>query len=86
MRTVTFCARVGDGMEAESDQDVIGDFENLVDELTKDEPNERQIQFLMEKLDLTYESDPVNRIAFVLEKMNKLIFESKGEKGEYDLQ
>ncbi len=66
--------------------EIIKDFESLVDELLKDDPNEHQIKELMIKLNLDYQMDSVNRIATVLEKMNKLVFASKNEKGEYDLQ
>lgn len=67
-------------------EDVIKDFEDLVEELLKDDPNEVQVKHLMEKLDLTYNKDSVGRIASVLEKMNKLVFDSKTKKGDYDLQ
>ncbi len=66
--------------------ELIKDFESLVDELLKDEPNENQVELLMEKLDLDYQMDSVNRIAHVLEKMNQLVFESKMKKGDYDLR
>lgn len=66
--------------------ELIKDFESLVDELMKDEPNENQIKFLMEKLDLDYQMDSVDRIAQVLEKMNHLVFESRNKKGDYDLR
>lgn len=62
------------------------DFENLVDELLKPEPNEKQIQFLMEKLDIEYNTDTVGRIGEVLEKMNHLVFSDNNKKGNYDLR
>lgn len=62
------------------DGHLITDFECLVDELTKSEPNETEIQFLMNKLELTYDKDPIDRIGFVLEKMNELVFETKQKK------
>ncbi len=66
--------------------EMIRDFETLVDELTKEEPNENQVKLLMEKLDLCYEVDSVNRIGRVLKKMDEVIFESKPKRGSYDLQ
>ena len=66
--------------------ELIKDFESLVEELLKEEPNEIQIKELMEKLDMTYEMDSANRISRVLGKMNELIFESKNKKGSYDLR
>lgn len=66
--------------------EVIKDFELLVDELLKDEPNENQVKMLMEKLHLDYQVDKINRISMVLEKMNKLVFESNLKKGSYDLR
>lgn len=70
---------------AAMNDELIGDFEKLVEELLKKEPNEIQIKFLMEKLDLDYDRDPINRISFVLEKMNKLVFESNDKKADHDL-
>ena len=72
--------------DTKSNVSIINDFENLVDELMKDEANENQVKFLMEKLNLTYEKDSVGRITTVLDKMNKLVFESKRKKGNYDLR
>ena len=65
---------------------MIQHFEELVDELLKDDPNEHQVKALMEKLQLDYNMDAVNRITLVLEKMNKLVFESRNKKGEHDLR
>ena len=72
-------------MSTMRDNYLIADFENLVDELLKESPNESQVKLLMEKLDLEYETDTINRVTKVLDKMNKLVFESKNKKGEYDL-
>lgn len=80
---VIYCE--GASLEKTVSGDLIGDFESLVDELMKKEPNENQIKFLMEKLELQYDSDPVNRISFVLEKMNKLVFETNKKKVDHDL-
>ncbi len=66
--------------------DMIKHFEELVDELLKDDPDEHRVKMLMEKLSLDYQMDSVNRITTVLEKMNKLVFESQTKKGEHDLQ
>ncbi len=66
--------------------EMIKDFESLVEELMKEDPNENQVKLLMERLDLKYQTDSVDRIAKVLEKMNQLVFESKNKKGDYDLQ
>lgn len=66
--------------------ELIRDFEILVDELMKDEPNEHQVKRLMELLNLDYQTNSVDRIASVLDKMNKLVFESKNKKGEHDLR
>lgn len=66
--------------------EMIEHFEELVDELLKDEPNEHQVKDLMQKLQLDYNTDSVNRITMVLEKMNKLVFESRNKKGEHDLR
>ena len=67
-------------------QGIIADFEVLVDELLKAQPNENKIKELMEKLELEYIRDPVQRIGSVLEKMNALVFESKRRKEKNDLQ
>lgn len=67
-------------MDKTVDGHLISDFESLVDELMKPEPNENEIQFLMKKLELEYDRDPINRISFVLEKMNHLVFESNKKK------
>ncbi|MEM7647276.1 MAG: hypothetical protein AAF203_10220 [Pseudomonadota bacterium] len=66
--------------------ELISDFEKLVEEILKPEPDEHQIQFLMEKIGLEDCQDPNERIALVLEKMNQLIFESKNKKADYDLR
>lgn len=66
--------------------ELIKDFEKLVDELLSDSPDENQVKYLMEKLDLNYQMDSVNRIAIVLDKMNQLVFDSSNKKGEYDLR
>ena len=66
--------------------EIIKDFEALVEELLKEEPNENEIKQLMEKLEMTYEMDSASRISRVLDRMNKLIFESKEKKGSYDLR
>ena len=66
--------------------DLIEDFEKLVEELMKEEPNENEVKHLMERLDIEYHTDSVRRIADVLEKMNNVVFESKKKKGNYDLQ
>ena len=68
------------------DQGIITDFEVLVDELLKAQPNENHVEELMRKLDMTYDSDPVRRIGVVLERMNALVFESKQRKVKNDLQ
>ena len=65
---------------------MIKDFESLVEELMKDSPDENQVKNLMEKLDLEYQTDSVDRIAKVLEKMNQVVFESQNKKGDYDLR
>jgi hypothetical protein len=62
------------------------DFEELVEELVKDDPSEIRIKELMFKIGLEDNGDAVDRIAMVLEKMNALIFESKNKKGDYDLR
>ncbi|MCJ8277593.1 MAG: hypothetical protein HRT44_09375 [Bdellovibrionales bacterium] len=67
-------------------QSLIADFEVLVDELVKPQPNENRVKELMEKLNLDYDSDPVQRIGSVLEKMNAIVFESKQRKANNDLQ
>ena len=67
-------------------QSLIADFEVLVDELVKPQPNENRVKELMEKLNLDYDSDPVQRIGSVLEKMNAVVFESKQRKANNDLQ
>ena len=67
-------------------QSLIADFEVLVDELVKPQPNENRVKELMEKLNLKYDSDPVQRIGSVLEKMNAVVFESKQRKANNDLQ
>jgi len=72
--------------DIKSKADLIIDFESLVDELMKEEPNENQIKFLMQKLEMNYDDDSVGRIATVLDRMNKLVFESKKEKSDYDLR
>jgi hypothetical protein len=64
----------------------IHDFESLVEELTKEDPNENQVKSLMEKLDMEYQTDSVDRIAKVLEKMNQLVFDPVRKKGDYDLR
>lgn len=66
--------------------ELIKDFEALVEELLREEPNENEIKQLMEKLEMAYEMDSASRISRVLDKMNKLIFESKQKKGSYDLR
>ncbi len=66
--------------------EMIKDFESLVEELMKDSPDEKQVKNLMEKLDLEYQTDSVDRIAKVLEKMNQVVFESQNKKGDYDLR
>lgn len=66
--------------------ETIKTFEKLVEELIKDDPNESDIKNLMEKLNMDYQMDSVNRIAAVLEKMNTVVFESKHRKGDYDLR
>lgn len=71
---------------AMTNAEMISDFESLVDELLKDEPNENLVKQLMEKLNLEYKTNSVDRIGSVLEKMNKLVFDSKNKKGDYDLQ
>lgn len=68
------------------DQAIIADFEFLVDELLKPQPNENHVKELMEKLGMDYNSEPVHRIGVVLEKMNSLVFESRQRKGKNDLQ
>lgn len=74
-------------MVSSSDKsEMMKDFETLVDELTKDDPNENQVKLLMGKLKLEYEVDSVNRIDRVLKKMDEVIFESKKKRGPYDLQ
>lgn len=65
---------------------MIKDFEGLVEELTKDSPDEKQVKLLMERLQLGYQPDSVDRIATVLEKMNQVVFTSKNKKGDYDLR
>lgn len=66
--------------------ELIEDFERLVEELTKDEPNENHVKELMQKLHLDYQTDSVDRIASVLEKMNTVVFDSQNKKGNYDLR
>ncbi len=66
--------------------EMIKDFETLVDELTKEEPNEHQVKMLMEKLQMNYDTDSINRIGKVLKKMDEVIFESNKKRGSYDLQ
>ena len=66
--------------------ELITDFEELVDELVKEEPNENKIKQLMEKLQLDYEMNSNSRISMVLEKMNSIVFSEKEKKGKYDLQ
>ena len=45
-----------------------------------------QIKLLMQKLDLDDSMESDDRIAQVLEKMNRLVFESRNRKGDYDLR
>ena len=66
--------------------ELIKDFEKLVEELMKEDPNEIQVKTLMERLGIEYHMDSVKRIADVLEKMNKVVFESNNKKGKYDLR
>lgn len=63
----------------------VQDFELLVEELIKNYPNELQVKRLMGKLDLEYIKEPVNRISFVLEKMNQLVFDRKKKRDHHDL-
>ena len=67
-------------------QEVIKDFEQLVEELIKDEPNENHVKQCMLKLGMAYETDSASRIGRVLDKMNRLIFESSKTKGSHDLR
>ena len=60
-------------------------FELLVEELIKNSPNETQVEHLMGKLDLEYIKEPVERIGFVLEKMNQLVYERKKKRDHHDL-
>lgn len=76
---------LGGCLEERGKTELIADFENLVEELLKTAPNENQVKELMEKLNLDYHQDPVHRIGMVLEKMDKMVFESKKKKVEYDL-
>ena len=62
------------------DAETIRNFEVLVDELLKAQPNENQVKLLMETLGMKYDSEPVRRIGMVLEKMNGLVFESKEQR------
>jgi hypothetical protein len=50
------------------------DFEELVEELVKDDPSEIRIKELMFKIGLEDNGDAVDRIAMVLEKMNAVGF------------
>lgn len=61
----------------------IEDFEVLVDELVKPQPDETHVRQSMEKLGLTYTCDHVERISMVLDKMNKLVF-AKGHRKDKD--
>jgi hypothetical protein len=65
---------------------VIEDFEKLVDELMRPNPNESDVKQLMEKLGLEYEREPVQRISQVLERMNQLVFDKNKEREDYDLR
>ena len=73
-------------MERTVDQSIISDFETLVDELVKTQPDEQQVKFLMEKLGMDYNIEPVKRISVVLEQMNNRVFESKERRLKNDLQ
>lgn len=66
--------------------ELIKDFEELVDELVKEDPNENKIKQLMEKLNLDYKMSVSDRVGTVLEKMNKIVFAEKIKKDQYDLQ
>lgn len=73
-------------MLAQIPTDTIDDLERLVDELVKNHPDEQAVQRLMQKIDLTYSSEPVERISAVLEKMNELVFHRPKKKESYDLR
>ena len=77
---------MGGWLSIKSQEHWIGDFEVLVEELLKPNPNEVQVKELMEKLSLQYDHDPVRRIGKVLEKMDQLVFETKRKKISHDLR
>ena len=84
---MSFISARGGKLDHQKKSDLITDFENLVEEMLKAEPNDNQIKELMEKLNLEYQSDPVQRIAMVLEKMEKIVFQSKKlRKADHDLR
>ena len=72
--------------EQKAKAEKVKEFELLVEELLKDEPNENAVKSLMENLEMTFEANSVGRLGQVLEKMNNLVFESKPKKGNYDLR
>lgn len=53
--------------------------------MMKPEPNEDQIQRLMESLSLQYDDNPINRIGAVLEMMESINFRERNTKADYDL-
>ncbi|MCB0379049.1 MAG: hypothetical protein KDD33_11200 [Bdellovibrionales bacterium] len=72
-------------MDNRVESQVISDFEALVDELLKSQPNENTVKEFMLKLGLEYTSGSVDRISMVLERMNKLVFETHKGKKSHDL-
>lgn len=53
--------------------------------MMKLEPDEERVHRLMEKLDLPYDSDPINRIGSVLEKMETFKFRESNKRVDHDL-
>jgi hypothetical protein len=59
--------------------------QSLVDELMKTTPDEAKIKILMKSLNIKYESDPIQRITYVMDSMNRLVKNKQEKKVEYDL-
>ncbi len=57
--------------------------QELVEELTKDNPDSDKVKTLSEKLDLPYSADPVIQISTVLQSMNNL---NKNRKSDIDFE
>lgn len=51
------------------------DFQELVDELMKNKPNQDRVRDLTSKLGLPYRSDPIEQLDFVLKSAHGFFFE-----------